>query len=302
MIDVIVIGAGPAGITAGIYLKRAGLDVLLIEKSAPGGKVNLTSSVENYPGFDLISGPDLAFKFYEHALQQKISIKSANVVSVNQIENNLFEVTTSKEVLQCRALIIATGTSEKKLEIKGSDKFEHKGISYCAVCDGPFFKGKRAVVIGGGESALKEALYLSSICSEVTLVHRREEFRASEELVSKIKNSNIKLALNKIPVEVTGNNGVESLIIEDTIDHHNETIATDCIFPYLGLLANTSFLSNLDIVTNNGFVVVDNQGQSNIQGLYAVGDVVDKKLRQIVTAASDGAIAAQNAIEYLKNK
>lgn len=297
--DVSIIGAGPAGLTAAIYLLRAGYNVTVYEKAAPGGKVNSTSHIENYPGFETISGPDLAFKMYEHAIKLGVKILSKNIISLEKQEDK-FILKTNKEDIESGAVIIATGTHERKLEIENSSKFENHGISYCAVCDGNFYQNKKVAVIGGGESALKEALYLSRICAEVYLVHRRDEFRANDTLVNEIKNSNIELKLFNVPTKLIGENKLQGLEIQNINSKELETLDVEGVFPYLGALPNTDFININDLKTNNGYMIVDSKMKTNIDGLFAAGDVLDKELRQVVTATSDGAIAAMSAIEYLK--
>lgn len=296
---VAVIGAGPSGITACIYLARAGYFVDVFEKLMPGGKVNLTATVENYPGFTSITGPDLAMHFYEQMQDDMVNYINDKVLSITQQENE-FVVQVEDKAYHYHAVIIATGTKERKLEVLKAEQFENRGISYCAVCDGPLYKNKDVVVIGGGNAALEEALYLATFCSSVTLIHRRDTFRADEVLQSRVKKSNIITFMNSQVVELLGEEKLEGVIIENQVTKEKIKLKVQALFPYIGQEANTTFLSSLHILDEKGYIEVDANKKTSIPGLLAAGDVIKKDLRQIVTATSDGAIAAMSAIQYMK--
>lgn len=293
--DSIIIGAGPAGLSAAIYLKRANIDVLVVEKGAFGGKVNYTAIIDNYLGEENVFGPDLAFKFYNHAIENDVDIVSDDIINVTK-KDQVFIVKSSDEEYLARTIIVASGTTDKKLDLVNANKFEHHGISYCAVCDGPLYKNKTVAVIGGGNSALEESLYLANIASKVYLIHRREEFRGENKLVDKIKtNSNIELKLSSTVVELSGNDKLETIKLSN-----GETLNVSALFPYIGQIANTNFLDFKNLCNESGYIIVNSNMETCVDGLFAAGDVTNKKLKQIVTATGDGALAATSVIEYLR--
>ena len=293
--DSIIIGAGPAGLSAAIYLKRANIDVLVVEKGAFGGKVNYTAIIDNYLGEENVFGPDLAFKFYNHAIENDVDIVSDDIINVTK-KDQVFIVKSSDEEYLAKTIIVASGTTDKKLDLVNANKFEHHGISYCAVCDGPLYKNKTVAVIGGGNSALEESLYLANIASKVYLIHRREEFRGENKLVDKIKiNSNIELKLSSSVVELLGNDKLETIKLSN-----GETLNVSALFPYIGQIANTNFLDFKNLCNESGYIIVNSNMETCVDGLFAAGDVTNKKLKQIVTATGDGALAATSVIEYLR--
>lgn len=293
--DSIIIGAGPAGLSAAIYLKRANIDVLVVEKGAFGGKVNYTAIIDNYLGEENVFGPDLAFKFYNHAIENDVDIVSDDIINVTK-KDQVFIVKSSDEEYLAKTIIVASGTTDKKLDLVNANKFEHHGISYCAVCDGPLYKNKTVAVIGGGNSALEESLYLANIANKVYLIHRREEFRGENKLVDKIKiNSNIELKLSSTVVELLGNDKLETIKLSN-----GETLNVSALFPYIGQIANTNFLDFKNLCNESGYIIVNSNMETCVDGLFAAGDVTNKKLKQIVTATGDGALAATSVIEYLR--
>ena len=296
--DVLIVGAGPAGLSAAIYLIRSGYEVTIFEKGFPGGKVNLTAEVENYPGIEKISGPDLAFKIYEHALNLGAKITSKEVKKIIK-DKDVFKVFTENDTYMFKAVIIATGTIENKLEVENSMKFENHGISYCAVCDGRFYKDKEVAVIGGGNAALEEALYLEKICSKVHLIHRRDEFRADQIVVDLVKKSSIDIIYDTIVTKVEGDNLVTGVDLLNVKTQSTSTLKVSGIFPYIGARPNTQFLDS-DLLDEKGYLLVNERMETKLVGLYGCGDVIKKDLRQVVTATSDGAIAAINVANYLK--
>ena len=293
--DSIIIGAGPAGLSAAIYLKRANIEVLVVEKGAFGGKVNYTAIIDNYLGEENVFGPDLAFKFYNHAIENDVDIVSDDIINVTK-KDQVFIVKSSDEEYLAKTIIVASGTTDKKLDLVNANKFEHHGISYCAVCDGPLYKNKTVAVIGGGNSALEESLYLANIASKVYLIHRREEFRGENKLVDKIKtNTNIELKLSSSVVELLGNDKLETIKLSN-----GETLNVSALFPYIGQIANTNFLDFKNLCNESGYIIVNSNMETCVDGLFAAGDVTNKKLKQIVTATGDGALAATSVIEYLR--
>lgn len=289
---VAIVGSGPAGITATIYLKRALIDVVLLDKYVPGGKVNFTAEIENYPGFNKISGPDLAGKFFEQIQNFGVEVTYGDVTRVEK-SGEKFRVITDDGIITSDYVIFATGTDERKMNIPGEEEFKGKGVSYCAVCDGSFYKGEEVAVVGGGNSALQEALYLSGFVKKVYLVHRRQGFRADELLVKKVKaTENIEMVLDSITLEVTGEELVNGLIVENKITKEKRTLPIKAVFPYIGMIPATGALKDLDVLNENGYIIVNEEMETKVANLFGAGDVVDKNLRQIVTATNDGAIAA----------
>lgn len=300
--DVLIIGAGPAGLTAALYAQRANLKVAFFEKDTPGGKVVKTSVVENYPGFKTISGPDLALSFFQQASAVGAKFIYGEVTNISKL-NDIFHVTTSDGMVRySKVVIIASGMTERKLNIPGEAQYYGKGVSYCAICDAAIYKNKPVAVIGGGNTALEESLYLADICSKVYIVHRRQGFRAEEVIISKVKqHKNIQLILDAIPTSFDGNGQkIIGLSYENVNDKNIGKITVDCIFPFIGFLPVNNFFNKLNIVNEtNGFVDVDSNFQTKITGLYCVGDVVNKSIRQISTAINDGTIAAVHAKKYI---
>lgn len=293
--DSIIIGAGPAGLSAAIYLKRANIDVLVIEKGAYGGKVNYTAVIDNYLGAEKAFGPDLAFKFYNHAIENDVEIVSDDIINVTK-KDQLFVIQSDDEEYLAKTIIVASGTTDKKLDLVNANKFEHHGISYCAVCDGPLYKNKDVAVLGGGNSALEEALYLTNITSKVYLIHRRNEFRGDKKVIEQIENNPkiiLKLSLNI--EELIGDKSLEQIKL-----NNGEVINVSALFPYIGQIPNTQFLSFKNLCNENDYIIVNNNMDTNVPGLFAAGDVTNQKLKQVVTATSDGAIAATSVIEYLR--
>ncbi len=293
--DSIIIGAGPAGLSAAIYLKRANIDVLVIEKGAFGGKVNYTAVIDNYLGVEKAFGPDLAFKFYNHAIENDVEIVSDDITNVTK-KDQLFVIQSNDEEYLAKTIIVASGTTDKKLDLANANKFEHHGISYCAVCDGPLYKNKDVAVLGGGNSALEEALYLTNVTSKVYLIHRRNEFRGDKKVIEQIENNpKIILKLSLTIEELIGDKSLEQIKL-----NNGEVINVSALFPYIGQIPNTQFLCFTNLCNENGYIIVNNNMDTNVPGLFAAGDVTNQKLKQVVTATSDGAIAATSVIEYLR--
>lgn len=299
MKDIIIIGGGPGGITAALYAKRAGCDVSIFEGMSPGGQVMTTPEIENYPGF-LGTGFDLAMKFYEQISSLNVDFQYENVKSLEKADDLFKVVCESGKEFTAKSVIIASGAGRRKLEIKGENEFTGRGVSYCATCDGNFFKGKVAVVVGGGNTAVEDAIYLSKLCRKVYLIHRRDSFRASKVLTDRLfKVDNIDVILNSIPIEICGDDKVTKLVIMDNNTKVQSEIDTDAVFVAVGTIPQTDFVPDIVEKNDGGYIVTDDKCRTNIEGLYAIGDVRNTPLKQVITAAADGAVAATYASEYV---
>lgn len=300
--DVVIIGSGPAGLTAALYASRAGLTTIMIENDAPGGKMVKTSEIENWPGDNHITGPELAMRMFEHATRFGAVWHSGKVVDILHGNPNSVHL-EDDQIIKGHTVFIATGTKERLLNIPGEQKYTNRGISYCAVCDGAFFKDKIVTIIGGGNSALEEALFLTTFAKQVNIIIRRDVFRAEKHIQERIeKNHKINVIKSKIPVEILGDDlKVTGIKIKDVKTNEESIIETSGIFPFIGLDPVTSFCSRLDILNEQGYIKVNTKMETSIPGIFAIGDVTAKDLRQIVTAAGDGAIAAQQALHYIDN-
>ena len=298
--DVIILGAGPAGLSAAVYARRAGLTVLILDAGAPGGKMNLTAELENWPGDQKVAGPELAYRMYEHAMHFGAEQKYGNVTKIEDGEPK--KVTCDDgTVYEGRTIIIATGTKERKMGIPNETEMTGRGVSYCAVCDGPFFRDEPVAVIGGGNSALQEADYLNRFASKVHVIVRRNVFRADKIVADKaIDNPKIEVHFLRKPVEVlVEDNKVKGIRIENSETHEQEDLFVNAIFPFIGLDPVTDFAKDLGICNEQGYIVTDENMQTKVPGIYAAGDVRAKFLRQVVTATNDGAIAAQSISHHL---
>lgn len=301
MLDIVVIGGGPAGLSAALYASRAGASVKIIEGGAPGGKLNLTAKIENYPGVKEQMGPELAYEMYEQALAYGATLDMKEVAEIKDLGDHKI-VVAGQEEIECKNVIIATGTKERLMNVPGEEEMTGRGVSYCAVCDGPFFKGKEVAVVGGGNSAIEEAIYLASIVEKVHIVMRRDVFRADQYIVDKAKaNEKIVFHFKKKPHHVMiEDNKVAGLMLEDVDSGDLSPLEVSAIFPFIGLDPITGFVKNLGIVNEHGYIDVDDNMETKIKGIFAVGDVRRKTLRQVVTAANDGAIAGQYIANHLR--
>ena len=300
--DVVILGAGPAGMSAAVYASRAGLKTAMLEKGAPGGKLVKTNEISNYPGFVTSGGPELALKMFEHSTAFGAEYLYGDVTKLNDLgEIKEIELMDGSTVT-AKAVIIATGRDEKLLNVPGEQRYTGQGVSYCAVCDGAFFKDEEVAVIGGGNSALEEAMYLTQFAKKVYIVIRRDVFRADEIVQQQLaENDKIEVISKHVPVEVTGENGkVSGLVLKHVETEEKMTLAVKAVFPYIGQDPGTSFVSHLDILDSQHYILTDEHMATKIPGVYAAGDVISKTLRQVVTATSDGAIAAQSVFHYLK--
>ncbi|NCC84236.1 MAG: thioredoxin-disulfide reductase [Clostridia bacterium] len=301
--DLVIVGAGPAGLTAALYASRAGLKVVMLEGMVAGGKVFNTSEVENWPGDKLVGGAELASRMVEHSLAFGAEQEYGMVEKI-RMDGAIKEVETYDRVFLARAVLIASGTVERKLGIPGEDEFYGMGVSYCAVCDGNFYKNKTVTVIGGGNTAFEDSDYLSRFASQVHLVLRRDKARAEKILQERVaRNPKIAVHLQYIPTEIIGEAGqVKGVRFRSSVDSAAQplTIETDGIFPLIGVDPNTAFVADLPILDKEGYILTDADMATAIPGLYAAGDCRQKKLRQIVTAGNDGAIAAQAIAAWLE--
>lgn len=289
--DVIVVGSGPAGITSAIYLKRANINVCVMEKSAPGGQLNKSSTIENYPGFEKITGPELAYNFYEQILKLDIPFINEEVIKIED-KTSYKIVETNKKTYTCKGIILALGRKPRSFDNKNVSLLEGKGVSYCSLCDGPLFKNQDVSIIGGGNSALEEALYLADICKSVTIINRRDVLRGDKMLVDKVlKKDNINILYNSEVVEFNKKDDfLESLTI-NTNGKLNKLDVKAC-FIFIGYVPATDFLSNLDILDEKGYIKTDKNLKTDIPFIYACGDTINKQVYQIVTATGEGAVSA----------
>jgi thioredoxin reductase (NADPH) len=296
MFDVLIIGAGPSGLTAAIYAARNNLKVGIFEGNVPGGALVITATVENYPGFKKIDGPDLAYSMFEQAMNLGVEFFGFSVKEVRKNQDH-FTVIGDEEV-EGKTVIIATGTARKKLEIPGENEFTARGISWCAICDGALYRGKDVAVVGGGNSALEESIYLANLAKTVYLIHRRSEFRAESYILDQVNSlPNVKMILDSKILEFQGRDSLESVRLLNMKTNEETTLSINGCFEFIGQIPATEFVKELGITDEFGFIPVNEKFETKIKGLYASGDVIAKDIRQIVTAVNDGAIAALNAIK-----
>ncbi len=295
--DVAIIGAGPAGMAAAIYLLRAGINPVIFEKEAPGGNLNKTFRIENYPGYIDKEGTTLAFRMYSQLEELNANLKIESVTNIIE-EDGILRVITSKNKYNFKYIILASGRTPRKLDCEGSKEYENKGISYCATCDGALYKNKDVVIIGGGNTAFETANYLSKMANKITLINRSNILKADAKEVEEVKKlDNVNILLNKKVVKVEGNNDtVTNIILDD-----ETSIKTNGVFICIGQNASDNYYQSLKLKTNTMGIEVDGDMKSSNDLVYAVGDSVSKKLYQVVTATSDGALAATSIINKLRN-
>ena len=301
--DVIVIGAGPGGMTAALYASRANLKVAMLDRGVYGGQMNNTAEVENYTGFKSILGPDLAEQMYQSSIQFGADFVYGNVEKVTVDEDGIKHVKTDSGELEAPAIVIATGSQYRKLGIPGEDEYSGKGVSYCAVCDGAFYRGKNVTTVGGGDSAVEESEYLAKLVNNVNIVHRRDQLRAQKILQDRaFANHKIGFTWNTIVTEIVG----DGKKVTGVKTHNKETnedrlVPTDGVFIYIGNVPMTEPFKDLGITDEQGWVITDDEMKTSVPGVFAVGDVRDKKLRQITTAVGDGGIAGQGVFSYIES-
>ncbi len=291
--NVIIIGAGVSGMTAALYLKRAGIDCIIIEKEMPGGQINYTSTIENYPGFANILGSDLAINIYKQITDIGVEVLFDEVIEVKN-EKNKKIVITKNQKLETEYLIIATGRSPKNLNVKGEEKLKNKGISYCAICDGSLYKDKEVVVIGAGASSIKESLYLSNICKKVTILNRRDEFRKTEDTKELTDQKNIEIKYNSEVKEFVGEKKLEEINLKN-----GEKLKPDGCFIFIGYNPKTNIFKNLNITNKEGYIEINKKFETKIENIYAIGDVTTHPIFQIITCMSDAITASFDIIEKI---
>lgn len=300
MYDIIIIGGGTAGLTAAIYAARAGKKAVVFENSAIGGQIATSPRVENYPGIMQISGMEFADRLYDQAIALGVDFEIGNVIGIAD-DGEIKKVTTEDAEYECKAVIIATGVKHRKLEVPGEESFAGRGVSYCAICDGAFFKEKTVAVIGGGSSALISADLLSDGCAEVYLVHRRDEFRGEEKLVSALKEKeNVKFVLCSVVEEIKGDSKVSSVVIRNTSTNETHELELDGVFVAVGQAPENANFASVVELDEYGYIVAGEDTKTSHAGIFAAGDCRTKTVRQLTTAAADGAVAALAACDYLR--
>ena len=299
--DVIIAGAGPAGMTAAVYTSRANLSTLMIERGMPGGQMANTEEVENYPGYESILGPDLSTKMFEHAKKFGAEYAYGDIKEIIDYGDYKLVKAGSKQY-KAYAVIIATGAEYKKIGVPGEQELGGRGVSYCAVCDGAFFKGKELYVIGGGDSAVEEGVYLTRFASKVTIVHRRDQLRAQKILQDRaFANEKVDFIWNHTVKSINEKDGkVGSITLVSTKTGEEQELPADGVFIYIGMVPLTKPFQALGITNENGYIETNENMETKIPGIFAAGDVREKTLRQIVTATGDGSIAAQTAQHYVE--
>ena len=301
--DLVIIGGGPAGLTAGLYASRARLNVLMVEKTAPGGQVLVSDWIENYPGFpEGIGGYDLVAKMAEQAKRFGLNIETNEVLSLD-LSDQVKKIELTDKSITALSIIIATGASPSKLGVPGEDIFTGKGVSFCATCDGPFFKDSVVAAVGGGDTAVQESIFLTKFAKKVYLIHRRDELRATKILRERaIANDKIEFVFDSVVTAIGGGlTNVEKVNVKNVKTGEEKEIQADGCFIWVGILPNTSFLKNTLKVDENGFIIADYNMETSVPGVFAAGDVRNTPLRQIVTSVGDAAIAAFSAEHYIED-
>ena len=299
--DILIIGAGPAGLSAAIYAGRAGFQTIMLEKIGSGGQMMLTDKIDNYPGFpEGIAGFDLQNKMLLQAKKFGAKLVYAEVSEIKKTSEGFSVVLSDGKVMTAGSVIVAVGASHRTLGVPGETELANKGVSYCGTCDGPFFRAKKTVVVGGGDSALTEALFIAKFAKEVTIVHRRDRFRAVHSLIKQVEaTANIKTKMNATVEEICGTDSVTGVVLKDTVSGEKTDFETDGVFIFTGLLPATTFLP-AEILDGQKYIVTNEKMETAIPGLYAAGDARSGAFRQVICAASDGATAANYAGEWLE--
>jgi len=299
--DLIIIGAGPAGLTAGIYGARSGLKTLIIEEKTPGGAAAESPLIENYPGFPAISGRELIDKMVEHCKKFEVPINELEKVVELDLKGERKVVKTDRATYTASAIIVASGCHYRELGVPGENEFRGRGVSFCAVCDGAFFKGRRVIVLGGGNSAAVSALYLSNLASNVKLAHRRDTLRAEEALAKDLQERNVELLWNTEIKEIKGDVKVKSVVLFNNKTGETKEIEMDGVFVQVGEVPNTQFAKEVGVeVDKGGYIIVDERQRTNINGVYAAGDVTTGPVKQVGTAVGQAIVAATEAFGYIK--
>jgi len=300
MSDLIIIGGGIAGITAAIYAKRSGLDFILLEDKIAAGQINYIDRIDNYPGVKPgISGAEFSAQLTDQLSDLEITIENEKVESIEKDSGN-FNIQTSGKKLSAKTIIIATGAYPQNLGLEQENEFKGKGVSYCAVCDGFFYRNKTIAVVGGGNSACEEALYLSNIAKKVYLIHRRDKLRAFDYLANLVINkNNIEMLWNSIISDLKGNQTLEKIVVTNTLTQKETSIDAQGLFVAIGYKPNTEIFKNIINLDDNGFIITDQKMKTSTKGIFACGDCIKKDLRQLITSAAEGALAAISAYSYL---
>lgn len=303
MYDCIIIGSGPAGLSAAIYAVRGGMDILVLESAAmSGGQVLNTYEVDNYLGLPGMDGFEMGTTFRKHADKLGVNFKTAQVMAVEDAGDKKI-VRTKKEELETKTVILAMGAKHALLGAKGEAEYTGKGVSYCATCDGAFYRGRIAAVVGGGDVALEDAIYLAKLCKKVYLIHRRNEFRGAKILQDEVLSMpNIEILYSCTVEEIYGSDMVEGILVKDKNTGVSQRIEVDALFVAVGLVPNSGIVKNLPILNDADYVIAGEDGMTNVSGIFVAGDIRKKPLKQIITAASDGANAANSAIDYVNMK
>ena len=302
--DLAILGGGPAGITAAIYASRARLNTIWIDKNfVPGGQITATYEVDNYPGMPGISGMDLGEAFGEHARKLGLEPRREKILSLENISGDIKTIHTKKNEYQARTIILAFGAEHRKLDIPGEDDLGGLGVSYCATCDGAFYKDRTAVVVGGGNAAAEDAVFLSGLCKKVYLVHRRDELRADKAIQEKVFGcENIEMVWENIPLEILGQDEVTGIKIRNVKTGEERELDTDGVFIAVGIVPNTTLVEDQLELDENGYICAGEEGITSAAGVFAAGDIRTKALRQVVTAVSDGANTVASVQKYLWRK
>lgn len=298
--DFVILGTGPAGLAACQYSARSGLSTLAVDTTVPGGQVLTIPKLENYPGvFPAVNGFELIGKMKEQAESFGARLIQEQVQSIDKI-GSLFSIALSEKKIKAKAVLVSTGAGHRRLEIPGEKELEGRGVSYCATCDGPFFRNKVIAVVGGGDSACDEAMYLATLTDKVILIHRRNELRAQKAVAERVlSNKNIEVHFNSACKKINGSQKVESVLLTDTVTGEESELKCDAVFIFAGMEPRTELVPMLK-TDSAGYIITDEKMETSIPGLYAAGDVRAKPFRQIVTAVSDGAVAAFEAAEYIR--
>ena len=301
--DTIILGAGPGGMTAATYASRANLSVLMIDRGIYGGQMNNTAEVENYPGFNSILGPDLSEKMYQSSTQFGAEYAFGTVLHVQAQDDGSWRVVTDMDEYTTNSIIVATGSDYKKLAVPGEDDYAGRGVSYCAVCDGAFFRGQHVIVVGGGDSAVEEATYLAGLADKVTVFHRRDKLRAQQILQERaFANDKIEFVWNTEVEEILGDDKkVTGVRVHNNVTDEVYTVDAAGVFIYVGVLPVSEVVADLGITNERGWIETNERMETTLPGIYALGDVREKELRQITTAVGDAAIAGQNVFSYNEN-
>lgn len=299
--DLVILGGGPAGLTAALYGARGAIKTAIIDKNMIGGQPTNYLEIENYPGFSLVGGFELMEQFETHVDKFEVSKYAMEEIKEVKLEAGGSKIVTGDKEFTAKTVIIAAGAGPRKLGIPGESEFLSRGVSYCAVCDGAFFRDKVVSIVGGGNAAVEEAIYLTKFAKKVYIIHRRDELRADKIVQERaFKNDKIEFIWDTIPVEIKGENNVEKMVIKNVKTEEVKDLETDGVFPYVGFTPNSSDFSGQVQMDAGGFIITDENMQTSVEGVYAAGDIRVTPLRQIITAASDGAISATAAIKHLE--